>query len=145
MRQREPMYPRRRGEFAGLPPGGVFGLTGASGVIVGEGGIVDQQIRVGGDRLGGRRRAGVAGVDEPASGSGVADNLLGVDHPAVIEFDRLAVVEFAVLRARRNTQLFLGLLAVESTGTVGLDERVANGCDAVVGLKRTDGILIGLV
>ncbi len=128
------------GDASGLARGGVPGVGGAVGGIVRERRVVNQEVgavRGGDDGVVGAR---VARVDEFATGAGVADDLLGADDGAVLQFDRVALVELRELRADGDAE-FLGLLAVEAALAVVLDERVPDGGRAVGGVERADLVL----
>ena len=140
VREREPFGVGLVGDRGGLAGGRVEGLPGAVVPVAGEGGVVDEQIRVfgsGDDRVG---RSRVAGVDERATWARRTDDLLRFDG-ATLVFDGFAAVELRVLGAGWEAEVVLGRLAVETTLAVVLNERVADRLSAVVGAERADLVL----
>ena len=81
MDQGEHLHVRLAGDGGGLADGGVAGLGGALDVLLGEAGVVDQQLGVGGGGHGGRAGRGVAGDDDGAARPARADHVLGADGP----------------------------------------------------------------
>ena len=87
MGQCEPFGSGTGGNLPCLAAGRVGGLPGAVGVVGCERRVVDQQVRIRGDLGGGIDRSGIARIDDFPAGTRVADDLVGLDHAAVIEFD----------------------------------------------------------
>src|SRR4051794_338472 len=105
------------GQLGGLASGGVSGLAGALAVVLAEGRLVDEHVGVIGVDLGGLGRLGVAGVDDPAARTVLANDLVGV-----YAVDGLAPLEAPEVGARLDAQGLRGL-DVEPARPVVLDER----------------------
>ena len=129
------------GDGGGLPCGRMRCFCRAVRPVVGERGVVNEQVGVLGGVNGLLRGAGVPGVDESAAGAGVADDLFGENDGAVLQLDGGAGVELLEFRADGNAQ-FLGVVAVEAALPFVLDQRVAERVGVVVGSEGADLVVV---
>ena len=104
VRQGEHLHARGRGEPRRAGGGGVRGLVGALALLLGEGGLVDEDVCVLRDLEDARRRRRVAGEDDPPPGPRRPEDLLGAHLAAVRKLDRLAGLETAEERPVRHSQ-----------------------------------------
>src|SRR4029077_3830413 len=118
------------GYSGGLADGGVAGVGGALGLLLGEAGVVDEQL----PSLAGltRRPAGsrVAGDDDRAAGARLAHHRAGLDRP-LGAVNPLAPLQRREVGAFLHAELLRGL-RVEASRTLPLDQRVADGAHAVL-------------
>ena len=110
-----------RAELGGLASGAVRGLAGAVGVLLGERGLVHEQVGFVCGDLQRLARRGVAREDDLAPLAFGAHDLLGQDAA-----DGLAALQAAEVGAGLDAEL-LGELGVEVAGARVLDDRVAEG------------------
>ena len=117
-------------DLGGLTRCRVQGLDGARSFVFEERRLVHEQVcvlRENTDGLGGRC---VAGDHDAPAGPRLPEHQIGSEHPAVGERDRLAALQRPSLRPVRHSERVRGR-DVEATGAHMLDERVADGRDAV--------------
>src|SRR4051812_35168382 len=111
------------------------GLMGTVGLLIAEGGLVDEQVgavRDGNGHVAGR---GVAAEDELAAAAGGAQDLVGSDACAVAGRDRLAPLKAAEVRARLHAPLDSSPL-VEAARAILLDQRVPVCLHAMAHVER---------
>ena len=128
------------GDGGGLADGRVAGRERALGLLLGEAGVVNEEVRPAGglDRC--RRGAGVAGDRDRPPGAALPHHLLRRDRPGGA-LDRLTSLQSGERRPFGDAEGLCGL-EVESAGPLVLDQRVAAGTDAVGDLEGADlGVL----
>ena len=133
----EHLHPRLAGDRRRLADGRVAGFERPLDLLLGEAGVVDQQ-------LGAARRlrpspagAGVAGDHDRPPGSGLAHHLLGRAPARRLPCDRLPALQGGEGGAFGHAEPLRGL-EVETAGPLVLDQRVAEGAHAVLDLEGLD-------
>ena len=110
--------------------------SGALGLLLGEAGVVDEQLGAAGGLDGRLAGAGVAGDRDRPARAGLPHHLLGPD-AARRAVDRLAPLQGGEGGAFGHAEP-LRRLEVEAAGPLVLDQGVAAGADAVLDLEGAD-------
>lgn len=140
MRQGKHAHTRGSGEPCRAGGRRVSGLVGPRALLLGEGRLVDEDVRVPGDLEDARCGSRVAREDDLAPRPRRPEHLLGANLAPVRELDALARLEAAEERALGHAQRPSGL-DVEAAGPRELHERVAVGGHAVSDLERDDAVV----
>src|SRR5690606_32575417 len=130
------------GDLGRLPRGGVAGRAGAVHLVVGEGGVVDQEVRLPRHLDRAPRGPRVARVDDLPARARRPHDVLRPHDPAV-HLDRLAAVQLAEQRPFRHAQL-ARTLRVEAAAALVLGEHVAQGTSAVLRAVRDEVVAVTL-
>jgi len=117
---------------------GMEPLVSKFGILVGEGGFMDEDIGSTGEFDGAFTKNGVGAVDKAASWLRCATEVGTVNDAAIREGDGFASLEFAVEGAGGDTQ-FGGPLDVKASGAIFFSNAVAKGGDAVGEGSTLDG------
>src|SRR4051812_3729808 len=128
------------GDGGCLPDGRVAGFRRALDLLLGEGGVVNQQVGVGGRGDGGGARRGGAGDRERAARPGRAHHPGGGDG-ARLPLRRLASLQGGIGRSFGHTG-GRGGGGVEASRPLRLDQRVAERAAAVSRLEGTDLVAV---
>ena len=140
--QGEHLHVGLAGDRGGLADGRVAGFGGALDLLLGEAGVVDQQLGVGGGGHGRRAGRGVAGDDDRAARARLGpDHLLGRG-PGRTRPATSSPRCSAAKAGPSGTPSALGGLDVEAARALLLDQRVAVGAHAVRGLEGLDLVVV---